>query len=261
LVILEESRPGTDHARRTGIFAARYNYFLFCDDDNWLSPEYIALGFSFLDKRPKVGLVGGRGTAVADIPLPIWFEDVSGYYAATSPAKATQDMTHWGIWGAGMMGRTNLVRAVLPNHLPLLVAGRVGTDAGLGEDGEICMRVALAGYQVWYYDELVFEHCIIPQRLSLSYKAKLISKAEKAAEVIGTYTRAVRISSLSSLEKVLLFVRHFSKWMCPTNANKKFTADYCYYLTGMKIWETPLNTQIRMLAKHITKIKNTTSFE
>ena len=41
LRILSEPMPGVEHARQTGILAARYSYIIFVDDDNHLAADYL----------------------------------------------------------------------------------------------------------------------------------------------------------------------------------------------------------------------------
>ena len=54
--VLKEPRPGKNFAFKTGVYAAKYEYLLTCDDDNWLSPDYIKLAFDFMYAYARAGL-------------------------------------------------------------------------------------------------------------------------------------------------------------------------------------------------------------
>lgn len=244
LRLIDEPRPGTDHARRTGAYAARYKVFAFCDDDNWLAPDYLATGYRFLQDHPEVGLVGGQGEAVADIPLPGWFGEAASYYAAIAPAKASCDMTHWGLWGAGTMGRTHLLRKALTPDIPLLNAGRVGHLPSFGEDGEICMRVALMGFRIWYSDALKFWHWMPEARLSPIYRDMLLQELPKASEAIFTYIRALQFFRQKKWTRFYRFIWHYAAWLSGSKPRQKFARDYCYFFTGHEIFENQHNKTV-----------------
>src|SRR5690606_35261184 len=66
LVCLREERPGKYFALQTAISVAKYAYFVICDDDNWLAPNYLEKVAGLLDSYPQVGAVGGRGIPVTE---------------------------------------------------------------------------------------------------------------------------------------------------------------------------------------------------
>jgi glycosyltransferase involved in cell wall biosynthesis len=41
LSIVKEPKAGLSHARRSGLRRARHSVVIFCDDDNWLGPDYV----------------------------------------------------------------------------------------------------------------------------------------------------------------------------------------------------------------------------
>ena len=59
LRILKEPRLGSAFARELGILQSRYEYILFCDDDNWLDPRYLQLAVEIMDDKPDIGALGG----------------------------------------------------------------------------------------------------------------------------------------------------------------------------------------------------------
>lgn len=245
LRIIHEPKPGTDHARRAGVFAAQYSVILFCDDDNWLAPNYLYTGWQFLESHAEVGLVGGQAEAVADVPLPDWFYSMSPYYAACAPAPHSKDLTHFGIWSAGMMGRTEAIRRSLPAHIPLLNAGRVGSNTGFGEDGEICMRVALQGYRIWYLDALRMQHWMEPRRLTHAYRESLLNGVTRPAEVMLAYFRLQRFIRLSGIKKKIFNLWQLLKQHFGNETHRRFSQDYCYYATGNFLYANEYNKVVK----------------
>lgn len=255
LRIIKETRLGTDHARRAGIYAAHYQYFVFCDDDNWLSDNYLQVGHDFLQQHPEVGLIGGSSKAVSNIELPGWFYEASGYYAVGAPADQLADLTNQGVWGAGMFGRTILMRKALPVESPLLNAGRVGSDAGFGEDGEMCMRVALQGAKIYFTPALQLQHFMHPSRLTINYRDKLVNGAEKPAEVMATYRRFLKTQSQNAAAKGFYFLYHFLRFyfakLTGNVMQQKFSRDFIFFITGFSKWSTLNSMRVKAFVKSI----------
>jgi glycosyltransferase involved in cell wall biosynthesis len=63
--IIHEPQPGLIFARKAGLNAARFSMVLFCDDDNWLPPNYLSLAVKIMEEHPDAGAIGGRAEAVA----------------------------------------------------------------------------------------------------------------------------------------------------------------------------------------------------
>ncbi|HSC54389.1 MAG TPA: glycosyltransferase family A protein [Phnomibacter sp.] len=249
LIIADEDKPGTDHARRHGIFAAGYEYFVFCDDDNWLAENYLALLYAYLEQNPNVGAVGGASVAVSNIELPDWFDQAAGYYAVGAPARKTCDISDYGLWGAGMSGRVLNFRMALPEQIPLVNAGRVGNSTGMGEDGEMCKRIVLQGYRVHFYDQLVLRHFMDAKRVTFEYYQKLVSDSIKPADVIASYARAVYLQNLNGIQKTGFLLFHCLKYtlrhVWNYEAAIKFSKDFLFF--GWNI--------IRLSKKETSEIK------
>jgi glycosyltransferase involved in cell wall biosynthesis len=233
LRIMEEHKPGTDHARRHGIFAARYAYFVFCDDDNWLAKDYLALLYDYLEQHPKVGAVGGESFAASNVELPVWFKEAAGYYAVGAPAKKTCDISDYGLWGAGMGGRVQNFRMALPEQIPLLNAGRVGSSTGMGEDGEMCKRIVLQGYEVHFYDKLILHHFIDAKRVTVEYYRKLVADSKSPADIVASYARAVHLQKFQGIKKTFFLFFHAVKYafrhIWNYDAANKFSKDFLFF--------------------------------
>lgn len=245
LRIVSEPRPGTDNARRAGVFAALYDIILFCDDDNWLSPNYLYTGWQYLQSHPEVGLVGGQAEAVADVPIPEWFASVAPYYAACAPAFNSCERTLEANWSAGMFGRCSLLRLALAPDVPLLNAGRVGENTGLGEDSEICIRVALCNYKIFYIEELQFKHYLSTFRLTEEYRDSLLNCLHEPSLVRATYCRLFFYERKRPLQQKVYGMYHLLKllfWhMLFGKGDVTFSKDFAYFFSGSKGFETKYN--------------------
>jgi glycosyltransferase involved in cell wall biosynthesis len=72
LRVIEEKMPGLSFARKKGIREAQYEYIIFCDDDNWLSDNYIQQAYNLMEQHHFAAAFGGQSEAVSDIPIPEW---------------------------------------------------------------------------------------------------------------------------------------------------------------------------------------------
>ncbi|SOD89665.1 Glycosyltransferase, GT2 family [Spirosoma fluviale] len=184
--IIYESRPGTSFARQKGIIEARYAYYLFCDDDNWLNPNYLSTGFSILENDKEIGGLGGMGIPEFGGPKPDWFDKYAMYYAVGPQAPASGDISRrrgW-VYGAGCFVRKEAVENM--DHYQFITTDRKGTSLSSGGDIELCYYILLHGYKIWYDERLTFTHYIEGRRLSLDYiKRMLLAHAQEAYQLDG----------------------------------------------------------------------------
>ena len=75
--IVFESNPGCNNARLRGLQETKYEWLLFCDDDNHLFPDYLEKGWSILEHNPKIGVLGGQGVPLFENEKPEWFDQYS----------------------------------------------------------------------------------------------------------------------------------------------------------------------------------------
>ncbi len=205
--ITDESRPGLSHAREKGIQTSKYEYLIFCDDDNWLHEDYLQIAFDTLSAKPQVAALGGRSTAVADEPLPEWFEASKNNYAVGRQAGSSGDVSHRKhLWGSGLALRKSLYRRAFAGY-PSLLTGRKGQELSSGEDSELCMRFILMGYRLYYLETLRFEHYISSNRLNIEYSNKLMDGFIRAHAILSIYARFIDLKILSLQEKTRLSLK------------------------------------------------------
>lgn len=186
----EEKRSGKYYAIQKAINAAQYTYFIFCDDDNWLAPDYVEKAYAILKDRPDIGALGGYAEAVFEnekIELPIWFTQNIQMFAISNQG-ANGDVTHRKhLWGAGLVSKTALYRNFYNNHPSFLLSEDNTSGLLVAEDTEYCIRLILKGYKLYYDDSLKIKHFVPTQRLSFAYFELLKSRVEGSLNIILPY--------------------------------------------------------------------------
>ncbi|MGF1924714.1 MAG: glycosyltransferase, partial [Bacteroidia bacterium] len=171
--VLNESKPGLSFARELGITTAKYAYIIFCDDDNWLASNYVALSHKIMSENHTIGALGGESDAATDADqFPDWFENAKGSFAV-GKQQSYDGFTNRNLWGAGMIIRKELYKKCFPPEYPSYLTGRNGSKLSAGEDTEYCLRLQLKNYRLYYDSRLKFTHFISQSRLSQTYYANL----------------------------------------------------------------------------------------
>jgi len=195
LRIVNEEKAGLSYARRAGVRASRYSVIIFCDDDNWLSKDYLEHAWRIMLDE-SVGAAGGCGIPSRPGRLPAWFYTLSWGYAVGTQMPAMKQIPEYGepvecevasLWGAGLVVRRKALEYLfsLPDY-PIL-SGRKEEALTSGEDSEISFCLRLAGYRLMYSDHLQYVHDIGDERLRLDYAEKLFQGFKTSFDVIRQY--------------------------------------------------------------------------
>lgn len=223
LNIITEKQPGLSAARKAGLLACRYNTIIFCDDDNRLDPNYVYTAYELLNANERIGAAGGRVQGITDGDFPAWWPDHAPAYAVGSQGSKTGDVSKIQyLWGAGLVVRKDLLLKVLDDNYPLLLSDRKGAALSSGGDSEICARILLAGYQLWYFDNLKLQHFIEPGRLTETYRKKLYAGHDAASLVLEKYRHAIIEKNLSGWHKYKRMLRLGFNILC-NNKNKAYS--------------------------------------
>lgn len=204
LRIVHEPKPGLVNARRTGVLNTKFNTLIFCDDDNWLSPSYVAYAFSLMQANPAIGVAGGRHKPALDglSQPPDWFYTYADGYAVGVQAMRSGDISARGyVWGAGMVLRATLLRYLYSNNIKPLLSGRSESSMQSGDDSEICMWYRINGYKLWYDEKLSLSHYIPHNRQSLEYVERLYSGFSEAGPFLNAYSLWIDRRDARSLRK------------------------------------------------------------
>jgi glycosyltransferase involved in cell wall biosynthesis len=222
LSVGQENTPGKLFAFQKGISLAKYEYFIICDDDNWLQADYVQTAFDILEKNKQIGAVGGQAFAATTSSLPDWFEAVQEGYAVGTQARSTGDVTSKGmLWGAGLSSRTQLYKDMY-NEFPSLLINKNDHRILTAEDSEYCLRLVLKGYRLYYDSRLSLRHYIPDGRLTLTYKNSLFDNFKKANLIIDNYFIAIKYKlNISLLNRIRLTLITPIRYLLSSTKQKK----------------------------------------
>lgn len=169
--IIDEPTPGLSSARHTGIKNAVFDYVVFCDDDNWLSEQYLLTAFLIFESDSKIGALGGMGIPVYEIEPPATVRKHVAQYAVGPQAAASGDVTlsKGYLYGAGIAIRKSAYEYLIKKGFKFTLTGRIGQTLTSGEDFELCQAIILTGYTLYYDSTLTFKHYLTRNRLNENY--------------------------------------------------------------------------------------------
>jgi glycosyltransferase involved in cell wall biosynthesis len=172
--IVNEPENGLSHARRRGYAAAKYEYLLFCDDDNWLAENYLQVAYQTMSSKPNIGILGGLGAAVFESAEPPWFKSFAIDFAVGEQSSSKEVLSKVEeVYGAGFVIRKSYLDKLYGSGFKSILSDRKGTQLISGGDVEFCYLVKYFGFEVWYNRELKFKHYMTTQRLNWDYMKKL----------------------------------------------------------------------------------------
>ena len=209
--VVTEQEPGLMYSRLAGIRNARYDFISFIDDDNWPCPEWVSHIYRVFREHPQMGLCGGQLEGVFETRPPDWFFKISTAFALGKQWKETSDITDSRkyVWGAGLSFRKPAFESLMRAGFNYILSGRKGNKLSAGEDKELAYAFRLAGYRIWYFEELKMRHFIPSARIDWSYTKKMFMGFGEAEFVFDLYKSALRNHSLLHA-KTLVFFRVIS---------------------------------------------------
>lgn len=188
LRVVTELKPGLVYARETGVKAARYDIFLFIDDDNILEGDWLPGLEQIYRDMPRVGAVVGYNKALIDGPKPDWFDRFQDTYACGLRAPGP-GLNPEKLFGAGTSFRTGVLREAMFSGPPLFLVGRTKNTLTRGEDTEIALRCRLLGWDFYYDDTLRLKHRLLPARLTWEYICRAKKAGGQAALILEIYQK------------------------------------------------------------------------
>ncbi|SOD18628.1 glycosyltransferase [Pedobacter xixiisoli] len=235
--IIHEKNAGLSHARRTGIFNSQYEYLIFCDDDNWLSENYIQTAYFRMSTNIELGALGGLGTAAFETPEPDWFKKYEIFYAIGPQINGNQTNDLNEVYGAGMVVRRDILVKIFSSDFEHLTTDRKASNLSSGGDSEICILLKYHKYKIEFEPKLEFFHFISADRLNSSYLYKLISSITCSGTILQAYNNNKTTLKSSWLYMVMYwFYTYFSKGYrmnkffsnhIPTEINDKLIDENC----------------------------------
>ncbi len=189
---LREPQLGLTHARLHGIAEARGELFVFVDDDNVLTADYLEQVWRCGQRTPWLGAWGGQvDPEFVDGDAPAWTKDFWFYLAVRPVAKV--------MWcnfpgpncspvGAGMCVRREVARAyaeLCRNDPRRSNLGRRGNSMASHEDTDMVYTATTIGLGFGLFPELRLTHLIPATRLTETYLLKLIYDSHRSYGVIN----------------------------------------------------------------------------
>lgn len=187
LKIVDEPKPGTMHARRRGVYEAKYDLLLYVDDDNYLEEDYLIRTWEIMQSHPECVGCGGGSFGVFDDDPPEWFEKYALFYAVGFAQEKEGYVENGFMLTAGLALRRPIVQSVFDAGFENQLVGRSSTSMVAGEDMELTYFLSLLGYRFWYDPKLVFHHYMDPNRLTRPYLKKLVDGIGIAKALLMPY--------------------------------------------------------------------------
>ncbi|MBF9236752.1 glycosyltransferase family 2 protein [Hymenobacter sp. BT683] len=176
--VISEPTPGTAAARETGIQKSKYEFILFCDDDNWLISSYVETAYEAMVSNKSIAALGGQGKAVCETTPPKWFEKFKQNYATGPqgrPGKPSEiSLVRGFLYTAGSVFRKSCIENLWNQSYRGVCEGRTGKNLNGSEDVELCYNIILNGGHIYYDERLVFEHYMTSPRLTWPYYKKMV---------------------------------------------------------------------------------------
>ena len=238
--IVDEETPGHMFARQRGGQESQYEYVLFCDDDNWLQSDYLQKAFDLMESNPRIGALSGKGIEVSEIDFPEWFSDFKISWAVGELYDSGNVSKKGWIWGAGMITRKEVLTKVLDKKYPFLNQGRTGNILTSGDDCEICKRVLLLGYELYYEKSLLFYHYLPPDRLTWAYKKRLFEGFESSNVILQKYDDIINELRKSKLLKMREFLKYILFALASNN----------------RMYKTKLNMKTGLMLKSVKTVND-----
>jgi len=175
--IVAENTPGLSAARHKGISESKFDYVLFCDDDNWLDENYLSIAVAIMQSNAGIGALGGTGSPVFEKNEPPYFW-VNQYHALATGDQSTIDgdiTDERGVlYGAGMVLNKNAYRTLKEKfQFEFRVSDRINNSLISSGDHELCLALRKIGYRIFCSNRLKFKHYIPESRTKIVYYKKL----------------------------------------------------------------------------------------
>lgn len=186
--LVSEATSGLVHARWKGINEAKYDYLLFCDDDNYLAADYCQIGLGIFLKDSHIGIIGGNGIPEIAGEKPNWFEKFSHSYAVGDLGKKSGIQPYSSYhYGAGIFFNKEALLKLQEKGFKSVLTGRTKAVLSAGEDVELCYAVQLLGYKLCFEERLRFAHLIESHRLDWEYYLKLKKGISSSFPILNAY--------------------------------------------------------------------------
>ena len=179
--VIREETVGLVHARRRGIVESTGELLVFVDDDNVLSPWYLASAIAVARMHPEIGAFGGQITPRFESTPAAWTEKYWPLLAIRNFETDRWSNVHTDFaalpCGAGMVVRPIVAQRWaerLKSDPTRAGLGRNGQRLLSAEDSDLAWTACDMGLGVGVFTALQMTHLIPTRRLTENYLAQLI---------------------------------------------------------------------------------------
>ena len=179
-----EPIPGLMRARLRAIRETDTDWILFVDDDNVLTPSFVAEGLAFVVRNPNVACVGGKLLLPDEVLCPKWAQPYLPYLGIKDLGDEPQSgiSAEWQEWeppGAGLLCHRKVLERfaeMVDQDRAVFALGRSGSGNLASCDDALLTSLAFGfGMATAYNPAMVLYHHIGQQRLHLRYLLRLMA--------------------------------------------------------------------------------------
>ncbi|MDI1323157.1 MAG: glycosyltransferase [Algoriphagus sp.] len=186
--VISESQPGLLHARIAGMKVSKYDWVLFCDDDNVLFPDFLNNAFEILEADNSIGVLGSLGVPEINGEKPDWFDQYAHSFAIgpqLQNSPLSNQLSH--VYGACSIFKKKPILALLDKGFSPVMVDRKNEILLSGGDVEWCWLTQFSGFKIEYSSELKFFHQIPQSRLTWEYYLRLKEGIANGAGPLYSY--------------------------------------------------------------------------
>jgi len=244
LIVVDEPTPGLSAAREKGIATSKYNYLIFCDDDNWLASDYVANAYKILKANPFLAAIGGINKGVFEVEPPKWIGSFKAAYAIDAQGEKDFEILEGDkyVVGAGMAFSKEAYLQVRRKGFKFYLTDRIGNKLVSGGDVELCFLFKLNGYKVAFSSELVLEHYMPSNRITKKYLTNLLHQNPYSFMVFDAY-RALILDNIPKGKNTSTYWRSVA--IGRVISRSKFLSRFIYHkLRGNIAFYLPIETSM-----------------
>lgn len=168
-LIIIENDYGLAKARNTGWKKAKGKYVAFIDDDAVADPKWTQSIRAFIRSHPEVEAFGGPYESSNQKEIPAWIPaELTRMNISTQKPRPIRIGYEW-LTGTNMIFSRELLRELGGFDERL---GVVGRKRAYGEETELQVRIANAGYEIWYVPSIRVMHEFASFKQNLWYLLK-----------------------------------------------------------------------------------------
>jgi glycosyltransferase involved in cell wall biosynthesis len=257
LQILYEAEPGVSRARHQGILKSRYEYIVFCDDDNHFEQDYLSKAYHLFETRTDIKMLGGQGIPLPETKPPSWFWNYTESYAAAP--QGPQSGWANALYNAGMAIRRSYFLALHEIGFHFYLTSRKGNALTSGEDSELCYAYRMANWGIWYEDSMKFNHSIPAARLTWEYLVRL-HKGFSASYVTHRIYESILFPERKfrpireMLYHLAIRIKYYPKYKKAKEGDKLILHYHGWWIIARDLWHFLLSRDTKI--KSIKKLKN-----